>query len=180
MLETNGRVATKVFVNDKELSQDDRKGGEENAFYPIPSGLINYGQKNLLVMEVEDKKSKGVVIEGCYIKIGKEDKYDVTYSLPQKSLTLQPGQRKTFPVIFTNLLPEQQWYEIQVISPINTWDMITPYSQLVSLGPNEQKRIAFPIAVPRDKPPGLYWAIIKILSANQMHYTESVGIKIGK
>ena len=187
VLESNGALDLKVFINDKNLSREKNSNSEEKRVYPILPELINYGQTNRLVMEVEDKKSKGVVIEGGYIRVDREDAADVTYSLlltphsptPQ-TLTLQPGQRQTFPLILTNPLPEEQWYEIQVISPINTWDMIPHYSQLISLGPKEQKRIEFHITVPRDKPPGLYWAIIKVLGANQIHYTESVGIRIGK
>jgi alpha-mannosidase len=178
VVETNGRLKIKVFVNDEELSLLTQKQGEERKVYPIPAEFIKYGQKNQLGMKIDDKKTKGVAIEASYIRVGSKNRTTMNYSLPQKTLTLRPGQRRTLPITLMNHSSEEQWYEIQAISPINTWDMISPYSQVLSLGPKEEKGVDLYIAVPRNLPPGSYWAIIKILGAKQINYTDSIGLEI--
>jgi alpha-mannosidase len=177
ILEANNYRNMEVFINDHPLVPEKERGARKR-IYHIPRNLVNYGHDNQLVIEINDTKYKGVIIEQCYLRIGREEISKVLYSVSPKVLTLPPGKRKPFLLTLTNPLPANQWYEIQVISPINTWDLITPYSQLVSLMSKETKKINFYLNSSKEKPPGHYWFIIKILGTNQIHYTDPIEIVI--
>ena len=68
--------------------------------------------------------------------------------------------------------------EAQVLSPLETWSTITPWTQGFTVEPGSDTVIGFDVAPPRDAIPGSYWALVKVMYFGRLLYTESVEVTI--
>jgi len=88
------------------------------------------------------------------------------------------GQRATLRATLRNTAAGEVLGEVQVISPLETWSSITPWTQGFAVAGGEQGVVTFDIAPPPDAVPGQYWALIKVMYFGRILYSDSVPVQI--
>jgi hypothetical protein len=68
--------------------------------------------------------------------------------------------------------------EAQLISPLETWSSITPWTQGFTLAPGARTTATFDVSPPPDAVAGTYWALVKVMYFGRVLYTESVPVRI--
>ena len=93
-------------------------------------------------------------------------------------LTVAPGSDGTLRVSLRNLAASEIRGEAQVLSPLETWSTITPWTQGFAVEPGGETTISFSVAPPMDVATGTYWALIKVMYFGRLLYSESVPVTI--
>jgi hypothetical protein len=93
-------------------------------------------------------------------------------------LTVAPGSDGTLRVSLRNLAASEIRGEAQVLSPLETWSTITPWTQGFAVEPGGETTISFSVAPPMDVATGTYWALVKVMYFGRLLYSESVPVKI--
>ena len=68
--------------------------------------------------------------------------------------------------------------EAQILSPLETWTTITPWTQGFAVEPGGRTTIEFDVEPPRDVAAGTYWALVKVMYFGRVLYSESVPVTI--
>lgn len=93
-------------------------------------------------------------------------------------ITVAPGNDATLPVSLRNLAASEIRGEAQILSPLETWSTITPWTQGFAVEPGGETILSFSIAPPRDAAAGTYWALVKVMYFGRLLYSESVLVRI--
>jgi len=68
--------------------------------------------------------------------------------------------------------------EAQILSPLETWSTIAPWTQGFTVTPGGETILEFGVAPPRGVVAGTYWALVKVMYFGRLLYSESVPIRI--
>ena len=104
---------------------------------------------------------------------------DLEVELRGGDLQLDPGERGEIVAQLRNLTRDEVRGELQVISPYDTWEMITPWTTGFALDGGEEMMLAVTVSPPHDARPAEYWALVKVMYFGRLHYTEAVRVRIG-
>jgi alpha-mannosidase len=88
------------------------------------------------------------------------------------------GDDGTLRVSLKNLAASEIRGEAQILSPLETWSTITPWTQGFAVQPDQETTLSFSVAPPRDAAAGTYWALVKVMYFGRLLYSESVPIRI--
>jgi hypothetical protein len=94
-------------------------------------------------------------------------------------LSVTPGGSATLQVRLSNTAASEIRGEAQVLSPLETWSSITPWTQGFTVEAGGETVVSFDVAPPRGSVAGTYWALVKVMYFGRMYYTESVPLAIG-
>jgi hypothetical protein len=94
------------------------------------------------------------------------------------AISVATGRPATLQVRISNSAASEVRGEAQVLSPLETWSTITPWTQGFTVEPGSDTVIGFDVAPPRDAIPGSYWALVKVMYFGRLLYTESVEVTI--
>jgi alpha-mannosidase len=103
---------------------------------------------------------------------------DLEVQLRREDLRLRPGERGEIVVELRNRTLDEVRGELQVISPFDTWEMITPWTTGFALGGSEESSLAVAVHPPRGARPAEYWALVKVMYFGRLHYTEALRVII--
>ena len=98
--------------------------------------------------------------------------------LSATELVIEPGQPAELRVRLRNSVAGEIRGEAQIISPHETWPLITPWTQGFSVAAGAETTVAFSIVAPLGFRGGDYWALVKLMYFGRLLYTESVRIEI--
>ena len=104
------------------------------------------------------------------------DELEVT--LITKAIQLASGSQSRIDVQLANLVAGAVRGEAQVLSPYDTWPMISPWTQGFHVAGGETTDLAFQVDVPHTCRPGSYWVLIKVMYFGRLHYTEAIPFEI--
>jgi len=68
--------------------------------------------------------------------------------------------------------------EAQLLSPHETWPVITPWTQGFAVGPGSTEILTFAVEPPYDFPGGTYWALVKVMYFGRLFYTDSIPVEL--
>ena len=94
------------------------------------------------------------------------------------AIAVAVGDDDVLSVSLRNLAASEIRGEAQILSPLETWSAITPWTQGFAVGPGGETTVGFRIAPPPDAAAGTYWGLVKVMYFGRLHYTDSVPIKI--
>jgi hypothetical protein len=98
--------------------------------------------------------------------------------LTSPAVSVAPGGRGTLRVSLRNLAASEIRGEAQVLSPLETWSSVTPWTQGFAVPPGGESVVGFDVAPPPDALVGTYWALVKVMYFGRLVYTESVPLSI--
>jgi hypothetical protein len=104
---------------------------------------------------------------------------DLEVELTSRDLELNPGQQGEIVVGLRNLTLDEVRGELQVISPFDTWEMITPWTKGFAIGGEEETTLTVTVSPPHGARPAEYWALVKVMYFGRLHYTEALRVRIG-
>jgi alpha-mannosidase len=87
---------------------------------------------------------------------------------------LRAGDQTTVPVSVSSGVDGILHVELQAISPIETWDMVAPWSQELEVVSACSLEAAVRITVPPDAQPGQWWLLMKAMAAGHTVYTKAI------
>jgi alpha-mannosidase len=93
-------------------------------------------------------------------------------------IDLSAGQSGELRVSLRNLAASEIRGEAQILSPHETWPLISPWTQAFAVAPGATETLTFTVEPPYDFAGGTYWALVKIMYFGRLHYTESVPIEL--
>jgi alpha-mannosidase len=93
-------------------------------------------------------------------------------------IAVAPGEAATLRLAIRSLAASEIRGEAQVLSPLETWSTITPWTQGFAVQAGGATSLDFSVAPPRDVAPGTYWALVKVMYFGRLLYTESVAVRI--
>ncbi len=93
-------------------------------------------------------------------------------------VNLAPGNQGRIEVRLTNLVAGEIRGEAQIVSPFDTWPMISPWTQGFEVSGGETTDLSFQVSVPHDCRSGRYWALIKVMYFGRLHYTEAIPFEV--
>jgi alpha-mannosidase len=94
------------------------------------------------------------------------------------SLALAAGEKGQLRVSLRNLAASEIRGEAQLLSPHETWPVITPWTQGFTVGPGATEILTFAVEPPYDFPGGTYWALVKVMYFGRLCYTESIPVEL--
>jgi hypothetical protein len=98
--------------------------------------------------------------------------------LSATELVVAPGQPAELRVRLRNTVAGEIRGEAQIISPHETWPLITPWTQGFSVTAGAETTVFFTIVAPLGFRGGEYWALVKLMYFGRLLYTESVRIEV--
>jgi alpha-mannosidase len=103
---------------------------------------------------------------------------ELRVELLDADISAAPGDHESLRVSLRNLAASEIRGEAQILSPLETWSSITPWTQGFSVGPGEEAILEFSVAPPPDAVAGTYWALVKVMYFGRLLYSESVPVVI--
>ena len=103
---------------------------------------------------------------------------ELRVTLRSGEIAVAPGDERALRVTLHNAAASEIRGEAQILSPIETWSTITPWTQGFRVEPGEETVVSFRVAPPRDAPAGTYWALVKVMYFGRLRYSESVPVRI--
>ncbi len=103
---------------------------------------------------------------------------ELRVELLDANLTVAPGDDGTLRVSLRNLAASEIRGEAQVLSSLETWSTITPWTQGFAVEPGGETTLSFSVAPPMDVATGTYWALVKVMYFGRLLYSESVPVRI--
>ena len=105
------------------------------------------------------------------------DEADVTLLNP--ALRLGPGEIGELAVRVTSRLASQLRGEVQLISPVGTWQATAPWTQPVTVEPGGGATLRFAVSVPATAAPGWEsWLLVKLMYFGRVRYSEAVPLTL--
>jgi len=93
-------------------------------------------------------------------------------------ISLTAGQTGELRVSLRNLAASEVRGEAQILSPHETWPVISPWTQGFAVGPGATETLTFALEPPYDFAGGTYWALVKVMYFGRLIYTESVPVEL--
>jgi alpha-mannosidase len=94
-------------------------------------------------------------------------------------LRLAPGERGELTVRVASHLASGLRGELQLISPIGTWQATTPWTQAVTVAPGGEATASFAVTVPATADPGWQsWLLVKLMYFGRVRYSQAIGLTV--
>ena len=94
-------------------------------------------------------------------------------------LRLAPGGSGELTVKVTSRLGSQLRGELQLISPIGTWQTTGPWTQAVEAAPGGETTVSFGVTVPATAEPGWEsWLLVKLMYFGRVRYSPAVSLTV--
>jgi hypothetical protein len=98
--------------------------------------------------------------------------------LTADALRIPQGARRRLGVRLRNGAASEVRGEAQLLSPYETWPITGPWTQGFAVPPRSSAELAFAVDVPAWFRPGTYWALVKVTSFGQRHYSEAIPFEV--
>ncbi len=100
------------------------------------------------------------------------DEAEVTLLTP--AVRLAPGESGELAVRVSSRLASQLRGEVQLISPVGTWQATAPWTQPVTVEPGGEATLRFAVSVPATAAPGWEsWLLVKLMYFGRVRYSEA-------
>ncbi len=94
-------------------------------------------------------------------------------------LRLAPGESGELTVKVASRLGSQLRGEVQLISPIGTWQTTAPWTQAVEVAPGAESTVSFAVTVPATAQPGWKsWLLVKLMYFGRVRYSPAVSLTV--
>jgi hypothetical protein len=103
---------------------------------------------------------------------------ELQVTLLDDGVSVASGGRTSLRVSIRNQAASEIRGEAQILSPLETWPSIMPWTQGFAVDPGGEKIVAFDVAPPPGVVAGTYWALVKIMYFGRRYYSESVPVAI--
>jgi len=101
-------------------------------------------------------------------------------SFLSRNITVHPGRRAELEVVLRNRTAGPLRGEAQLLSPYGSWRQAGPWTRGFALAAAGEQALTFDVTAPPTARPGeRWWAIVKVMAAGRLHYTEPAEITIG-
>jgi alpha-mannosidase len=164
-------------LHEDVVTIDQRAGADGRNGHQVPGG-----RSAALEWAVERAlETAGVELEGgapSHAGARHDPGGELQVELVAGDLTVAPGSDGTLRVSLRNLAASEIRGEAQVLSPLETWSTITPWTQGFAVEPGGETTISFSVAPPMDVATGTYWALVKVMYFGRLLYSESVPVTI--
>ena len=105
------------------------------------------------------------------------DEAEVTVLTP--AVRLGAGEVGELAVRVTSRLASQLRGEVQLISPVGTWQGTGPWTQPVTVAPGAEATVRFTVTVPATAAPGWEsWLLVKLMYFGRVRYSNSVPLTV--
>jgi hypothetical protein len=95
------------------------------------------------------------------------------------ALRLVPGESGSLQVRIDSHLASQLRGEVQLISPVGTWQATGPWTQPVTVAPGGSATVGFDVTVPATAEPGWEsWLLVKVMYFGRVRYSEAVALTV--
>jgi alpha-mannosidase len=95
------------------------------------------------------------------------------------AVRLAPGESGELAVRVSSRLGSQLRGEVQLISPVGTWQATGPWTQPVTVSPGGEATVRFTVTVPATAAPGWEsWLLVKLMYFGRVRYSESVSLTV--
>ena len=92
---------------------------------------------------------------------------------------LAPGESGELAVRVTSRLASQLRGELQLISPIGSWQATSPWTQAVDVPPGGEATRRFAVTIPATATPGWEsWLLVKLMYFGRVRYSEAVRLAV--
>jgi alpha-mannosidase len=96
------------------------------------------------------------------------------------ALRLAPGESGELAVRVASHLASQLRGEVQLVSPVGTWQATGPWTQPVTVPPGGDATVRFTVTVPATAAPGWEsWLLVKLMYFGRVRYSDSVRLTVG-
>ena len=103
---------------------------------------------------------------------------ELVVELRSGGIAVAPGDDDRLTVSLRNNAASEIRGEAQILSPLETWSTITPWTQGFAVEPGGEATLSFQIAPPPNAAAGTYWALVKVMYFGRLFYSESVPVRI--
>jgi hypothetical protein len=94
-------------------------------------------------------------------------------------LRLTPGESGQLTVKVASRLGSQLRGEVQLISPIGTWQTTAPWTQAVEVAPGGETAVSFGVTVPATAAPGWEsWLLVKLMYFGRVRYSPAISLTV--
>ena len=94
-------------------------------------------------------------------------------------LRLTPGESGELTVRVASRLGSQLRGEVQLISPIGTWQTTAPWTQAVEVAPGGEATVSFSVTVPATAEPGWEsWLLVKLMYFGRVRYSPAISLTV--
>ncbi len=95
------------------------------------------------------------------------------------ALRLAPGESGELAVRVASHLASQLRGEVQLVSPVGTWQATGPWTQPVTVAPGGDATVRFAVTVPATAAPGWEsWLLVKLMYFGRVRYSDSVRLTV--
>jgi hypothetical protein len=95
------------------------------------------------------------------------------------ALRLAPGESGELAVRVASHLASQLRGEVQLVSPVGTWQATGPWTQPVTVAPGGEVTVRFTVTVPATAAPGWEsWLLVKLMYFGRVRYSDSVPLTV--
>jgi alpha-mannosidase len=95
------------------------------------------------------------------------------------TLRLTPGGSGELSVKVTSRLGSQLRGEVQLISPVGTWQTTAPWTQAVEVAPGGEATVSFGVTVPATAEPGWEsWLLVKLMYFGRVRYSPAISLTV--
>jgi hypothetical protein len=100
-------------------------------------------------------------------------------AIQDDAILLPPGGRGQLRVQVTSSLASELRGELQLISPLGTWESTGPWTQAVTVAPGGTAACGFDVAVPATATPGWEsWLLVKLMYFGRARYSQPVRLRV--
>ena len=94
-------------------------------------------------------------------------------------LRLAPGSRGELTVRVASQLASSLRGEVQLISPVGTWETTAPWTQAVDVSPGGTATVSFGVTAPAGAAPGWQsWLLVKLMYFGRVRYSQAITLTI--
>jgi uncharacterized membrane protein len=95
------------------------------------------------------------------------------------AVRLAPGQRGELTVRVASQLRSELRGEVQLISPIGTWQATAPWTQAVTVAPGGAETVGFGVTIPATAEPGWQsWLLVKLMYFGRVRYSQAIPLTV--
>jgi hypothetical protein len=99
--------------------------------------------------------------------------------LDTTAVRLAPGESGELVVRIASHLASQLRGEVQLVSPVGTWEATGPWTQPVTVPPGGGATVRFAVTVPATAAPGWEsWLLVKLMYFGRVRYSDSVRLAV--
>lgn len=118
------------------------------------------------------------VVDVARLLVATDEPERLSVTGPVGPLRIRPGESAAIEVRLESDAATPITVDAWLISPWQTWGLFPRSRAKVTVEPRGQTTLKLPISVPRNQPPGRWWALLRLAHAGQLHYTEPFEVDV--